>query len=310
MRKISIFKSPKSGKGNFKAAVGFDIMSAFCFTTYQAMSAKLIAGGISAVDIIMYRSLIAVLIGFITVLMLGKASLLKVSSKVVRVCAARASVVFFANYFWISALATVTLTDAIALHFTMPLITSLLAIAFLNEKFTRQKLYSIIFGFLGVMVILSPKLTLGTYGAMVGEIFCLAAATLWAGGNIMTKTLSNDKNNFNVNLVYINGFALLISMVIAGGFNPFPFDINSLLMMILIGGIYYLTCYFQMMAYVHTEISSLQPYAFTRLVFMMIYDVIFFNKGWDIHGIIGGCVIFVSGLMYYRGKARNKNVGF
>jgi drug/metabolite transporter (DMT)-like permease len=304
-------KAPsKRIKANFKIAVGFDVASAFCFATYQAMSAKLIADGIGAVDIILYRSLLAVMIGLLTLLFAGNLSLLKSSGKVVKVCAARALVVFFANYFWISALLSVTLTDAVALHFTMPLITSLLAIGFLKEKLTRQKIYAVLVGFLGVLVILSPKLTLGTYGALVGEAFCLIAATLWAGGNIMTKTLSNDQNNFNVNLVYINGFALLVAILMAGGFNGFPFDTTASMMMVLIGGIYYLTCYFQMMAYVHTEISSLQPYAFTRMIFMMIYDVVFFAKGWDIHGIIGGCVVFLSGLMYYRGRARNKNVGF
>ena len=74
------------------------------------------------------------------------------------------------QYFWALGVTLLPLTMVFALEFTMPMWVALLAVLFLGERMTPSRIGSIVFGFLGVLVIMRPGL----------EGFQPAALSFWS----------------------------------------------------------------------------------------------------------------------------------
>jgi drug/metabolite transporter (DMT)-like permease len=70
----------------------------------------------------------------------------------------RNTVHFGAQFLWAMGLTLLPLATVFALEFTMPAYTALLAVVFLGERLTPSRIGVVIFGFLGVLVILRPGL--------------------------------------------------------------------------------------------------------------------------------------------------------
>lgn len=83
------------------------------------------------------------------------------------------------SFFW--GLARVPIAEAVALSFIAPLITLYLAAVLLGEKISRHAIFATILGFLGVLVILSARIT-GDYQPEVlkGSAAILVSAVLYA----------------------------------------------------------------------------------------------------------------------------------
>ncbi|HEY7765567.1 MAG TPA: DMT family transporter [Aestuariivirgaceae bacterium] len=79
---------------------------------------------------------------------------------------------FAAQFFWFLAVALIPLAQVVAIEFTMPIWTALLAAALLGERLTGNRILAIGLGFAGVLVILRP----GVAAVSPGAFSALAAA--------------------------------------------------------------------------------------------------------------------------------------
>jgi len=105
-----------------------------------------------------------------------------------RIHAARNGVHFAAQYAWFAALSMIPLAQVVAIEFTMPLWTVLLAAAFLGERIHRWKLLAVMLGLVGVGLIVRPD----TAGLSAGQVIALAAAVGFAMSVILIKSLTGS----------------------------------------------------------------------------------------------------------------------
>jgi drug/metabolite transporter (DMT)-like permease len=91
---------------------------------------------------------------------------------------------------WFWALTEIPLAEASALQFTMPLWSILFAVLLLREQAGLHRWLATVFGFAGALVIVRP----GFVDTSLASIAVLASAALYAGSNILTKTLSREDN--------------------------------------------------------------------------------------------------------------------
>lgn len=100
--------------------------------------------------------------------------------------AARSTIHLGATYSWLYALPLIPLAELIAIEFTAPLWTGLLAVLLLGERLTATRVLAAIIGFGGVLVVVRPV------GLVIGEgtIFAFIAALCFGCHYAMTKKLT------------------------------------------------------------------------------------------------------------------------
>ena len=101
---------------------------------------------------------------------------------------ARNAVHYAAQYGWFAALAMIPLAQVVAIEFTMPLWSALLAAAVLGERLDRFKLGAVVLGLAGVAVIVRPSAA----GLSAGQLIALAAAFGFAVSVVMVKSLTRS----------------------------------------------------------------------------------------------------------------------
>ncbi len=103
---------------------------------------------------------------------------------------ARNAVHYAAQYGWFAALTMIPLAQVVAIEFTMPLWTALLAAAFLGERLTVRKLAAVVVGIAGVAVIVRP----GAGVPEAGQLVALAAAVGFAISLVVVKSLTRTES--------------------------------------------------------------------------------------------------------------------
>ena len=102
--------------------------------------------------------------------------------------ALRNTVHYAAQFGWFAALALIPLAQVVAIEFTMPIWTALLALAFLGERITLWKTLAVVLGLVGVALIVRPE---GS-GLNPGQVIALAAALGFAVSVTLTKSLTRS----------------------------------------------------------------------------------------------------------------------
>ena len=102
--------------------------------------------------------------------------------------AARNLVHYAAQYCWFVALTLIPLAQVVAIEFTMPIWSALLAAVFLHERITTWKVLAIALGVFGVGLIVRPAST----GLSAGQGIALVAAVGFAVSVILVKSLTRS----------------------------------------------------------------------------------------------------------------------
>lgn len=100
----------------------------------------------------------------------------------------RNAVHYAAQYGWMAALTMIPLAHVVALEFTMPIWTALLATVFLGERLDPRKIAAIALGTVGVVLIVQPP-SGATFSA--GHLISLVAAVGFAVSLTLVKSLTN-----------------------------------------------------------------------------------------------------------------------
>ena len=96
---------------------------------------------------------------------------------------------YAAQYGWLAALTMIPLAQVVAIEFTMPIWTVLLAAAFLGERISAAKTIAVVLGLVGVTLIVRPG---GAGGVEPGQFVALAAALGFAVSVVMVKSLTRS----------------------------------------------------------------------------------------------------------------------
>ena len=98
----------------------------------------------------------------------------------------RNAVHFAAQYGWFVALTLIPLAQLVAIEFTMPIWSAVLAVAFLGERMSGLKWFAIVLGLVGVAVIVRP----GGGDVDVGQFIALVSALGFAISIVLVKSLT------------------------------------------------------------------------------------------------------------------------
>jgi drug/metabolite transporter (DMT)-like permease len=98
----------------------------------------------------------------------------------------RNTVHYAAQYGWFVALTLIPLAQVVAIEFTMPIWSAVLAVAFLGERMNGRKWLAVLLGLVGVAVIVQPRA--GELDA--GQLIALASALGFAVSIVLVKSLT------------------------------------------------------------------------------------------------------------------------
>lgn len=116
---------------------------------------------------------------------------------------------YVGQFAWLMGLTMIPMAQVIAIEFTAPIWTALMAAAFLGEKLTWRKSIAILLGLIGVIIIVRP----GAASINPGQLVVLGAAFVFAVSFITTKALT--KRDSATKIIF---WMLIIQSVI--GFTP------------------------------------------------------------------------------------------
>ena len=186
-----------------------------------------------------------------------------------------------------SALSTVT-----AIMQTAPLVLTIMAVLFLKEVIGVFRVLAIIFGFIGVLIIIRPnagELDIYAVCALVGVIGL-------AGRDFSARLLPDDVSVIGLSFygsisVILSG--LLLMMVTGGWVLPNSKELFYCAAMAASGGVG-LWCMSTSIRL--ADVSAVSPYRYTRIIFGTVAGVIIFDEKIDVLTIFGALIIVGAGL--------------
>ena len=269
----------------------------------------------SVLQLVFLRGLIAMAL-ILTFLKLAKISVPLLSRKP-KLILARGLLGFTSYIAYYLAIAAMPLAEVVAITFTMPLFVTAMSAIILGEKVGLRRWGAVIFGFIGVMVILSPSSEFN--GLAVALAF--TAAITYASHTIITRFLSSHDDPltiaFNALLIFTLASALLSTLILSGAIavgseHPslafFGRDWTmpgamDMLLILAIGVIAAIGFYCLSKAYCMAEASALAPFEFTYIIWAVVFGYLFWN---EIPGVttIAGILVLVTSSLYISYRER------
>ncbi len=206
-----------------------------------------------------------------------------------------------AMFAWFYSVSVLPLSEAVSISFMAPILTTIAAIYVLKEKVKNHSWIALFIGFFGILIILRP----GFREFKIAHIYCFAAVSMWAITNILIKIMIKTEKPQTI-VAYMSLVMLVLSIPFA-----FPYlqviSLQDLCYFILLGIFSNLTHVAISMSYSKADISLLQPFDFTRLIFTAIISYLAFSEIIDFWVIIGSMVILFGVIIVApKGKWRKK----
>lgn len=189
---------------------------------------------------------------------------------------------------WYLAIPLISLAEAAAISFSGPVFVTLGAALVLGEKVTARRWMAVFVGFLGVLIVLAPKLSLGI-SASVGVLLLLASVPLVAASNLTVKYMTKADGTLTI-LFWQNVLASLLFLPMALWFwvTPTLAQLAAALLAAFLGT----TAYGLITAsYRAADISATQPIVFLSIVWATGLDWLAFGMEPDLWTIAGAAVI-------------------
>jgi len=200
---------------------------------------------------------------------------------------------------WFFAVATIPLSQLVALEFTNPIWVALLAPFLLGERLTRTRLLAAFLGFFGVLVVAEP----GVAPLEPGHIAALIAAVGFALNTIFTRQIMRFDSVLCVLfwMTLLQGSASLV-LSLPGGI---PAPTAATIPWLLVVGITGLTAHYALTSALgHAPASIVAPMEFIRLPFIALVGMWVYGEPLRLTVFIGAGLIVAGNLMNLRAETR------
>lgn len=209
------------------------------------------------------------------------------------------NVVHYAGQFaWLQALTLIPLAQLISIEFTTPIWGALLAVFFLGERMNMRKIAAIVFGLIGVLVIVRP----GATEIEPGHLIMLAGAVFFGISVIMVKSLTRTDK-----VVTIIFWMLIIQSVI--GIVPAIMvwqtptaDMWPWIVLISFTGMSSHFCMARALTY--ADATVVMPMDFLRLPLSALIGYLLYSESIDLFTAIGAALILAGNLFNMPRRAR------
>ena len=189
-----------------------------------------------------------------------------------------------------------TLADVHSIASLTPVIVVALSAIILREKVNLKTWIAIFFGFLGVLNIMRPGLSIFDPKSLIP----LVAAFFLSLYQIVTRKVSeNDTVETSLFYTSIVGIFLMSFLM---PFYWYPMQSFSYLLFLGVGFFFSIGIYFQIIALSYTKASVVQPFHYTLMLWAIILGYIFYNDFPDAYTILGAFIITLSGIYVLNNK--------
>ncbi|GIT92190.1 membrane protein [Jannaschia pagri] len=203
--------------------------------------------------------------------------------------------------FFVSALAAVPLALASAVIQATPLVVALGAVVFLGAQIGWRRWAAILFGFLGVLIILRP----GTDAFSATTLLAVGGMLGLAARDVATRTIPADVSG--VRLSFLAFLALVptgLVLQLAQGIPPvLPTAVETGILALCVG--IGMVAYLAIVAGTRIgDLAVVTSFRYTRMVFALLLSFTFFNETPDGWTLIGVVIVIGSGVFMLRREAR------
>ncbi|MFK5980245.1 MAG: DMT family transporter [Rhizobiaceae bacterium] len=214
----------------------------------------------------------------------------------------RACVGVTAMLCWFTALSIVPLPEITAISFCAPLLIVIMSAVFLKEKVRIYRWTAVFIGFIGVSIILWPRLVessgevagLGVALALVAVV-CMAIASILIRGMTATETNASIIFYFTVSASVVSLFSLYWGWVVP--------DFKMYILLVsagLLGGLGQIA---MTQAFRAAEASLLAPFDYSNMIWAILFGIFLFDEYPSQPVIIGGSIVVMAGMfIIYREK--------
>ena len=193
------------------------------------------------------------------------------------------------------------LADAISITFAAPIFATLFSIFFLKEIVGKKRWFAVLFGFLGILIILRPGTSLFSIYSIFPILFCVG----FAASASLIRILSKTDKNYLISFYYTAGLTF-VSLFLDPLSWKIPF-FKDCLLLISIGIIGSLGNIIITEAYRKSEISLITPIKYLNLIFAIVLGYFLFNEVPEYSTLVGSIFIIVSTvIIFIRERKLNK----
>ncbi|MBL4598829.1 MAG: DMT family transporter [Rhizobiaceae bacterium] len=209
--------------------------------------------------------------------------------------ATRAVVGVAAMTCWFTALSIIPLPEATAISFCAPLLIVVLSAIFLKERVRFYRWTAVFIGFVGVSIILWPRLSASSDElASVGVMLALAAVICMAIAAILVRGMTATETNASI-VFYFTATAALFSLFsLYWGWVLPDLKVFSLLVIAgLLGGLGQIA---MTQAFRCAEASLLAPFDYSNMVWAVLLGIFVFDEYPSFPVLLGGTIVVMAGL--------------
>ena len=284
------------------------VFGTICFSVND-ISVKLFSSEIPLNQLMFFRAIFAIsILLFVILPFYGGFKYLNTNNPTFHIF--RGLAVVGANTFFFISIAELSLAEATAIFFIAPILITIFAMFFLQEKVGIRRGLACFIGFLGMLFIIKP----GTISFELISIFPLIAALFYTALHIITRKYGSQEKPLTMGF-YIQVCFLVTSLMFAGGFYLADFDAEHSNALTFLTGSWVSVSTFDMFhilvgialpisiggilvsyAYKNYEASFLAPFEYGALVIAVVSTYLIWNEIPDRLSLIGMILIMLSGI--------------
>ena len=256
-----------------------------------AVATRELSADYSAIQILFFRNTVGLAIMLPVVAAIGWR---RMRSRSMRLQAVRNVIHLAASLGWYQGIAVLPLAQVFAIEFTAPFWVALMAVILLGERMNRGRATALVFGLVGMLIILRP----GFGGFSIGSLYVLGAAIGFAGTHIATKRLTATDT-----VVMVLFWMVVIQFPISAAaavFSWSPLGWGMAPWAFVIGAAGLSAHYCMTRALYLADATVVIPLDFMRLPLIAIVGFAVYNEGIDAFVLIGALVMFAGNYVSIR----------
>jgi len=283
------------------------LVLALLILSLQSIAVKWIGGSYSIMEIVMFRSFIALPATILLYRLEGKRGLPTTQQHKLEYV--RGFFLFLSYTTAFMGLAALPLAEIEAIRFSGPLMITILSVLMLGEKVGLQRWLALIVGFLGVLLVVRP----GSANFNLGSIFILISVLFYALNVILTRKLrttdSSATMSYYSSLVYLVAAFVLSPLAIFVGEMPNAhpslafllraWTIPTLLDLIIMAGLGLVWAggmYFIARAYSAAPASVVAPFEYVSLPINIMWGLLIWHEFPTAMTLAGASLTLASGM--------------
>jgi len=274
------------------------LLALSCFSI-MAVAARELSGALSTFEIVTFRSSIGLAI--ISLIIAVRRRQEWRTQQLPRQIARNLSH-FVGQFAWFYALGVIPLASVFALEFTTPIWTTLFAALFFGERATPGRIVAVIFGFVGVLIVLRPGLVawpLAAYGMLIG-------AACYGVAHNLTKTLTTRNSTLTI-LFYMMLLQLPLGLLPALSHWVWPTPVQYGWLM-LIGTLGLFAHFCMTRAIAMSDVSVVIPLDFLRLPLIAAIGFFMYGESLSIWTVVGAVLMLAGILFNLRMESRARTI--